>query len=263
MSKLIKNITLANTRRSLDSDMMQQDNRNTKINDISINDIDKNKTRVDLSNTDLEPSPSQNQNQNIEKPELARIFKDELETLKTEARDQGLLDAKKMIAAEIEEQVRQHKAQLDQDHQREQVVLTRDSQVLETLIKEISTLRKQKNIELEASMIRLSLACLYKLTGETKCYQHIIEHTINTSIADENTQAQVKIRLAREDLGIVAQLSKETKEQCQFIEDRQLQPGSCFIESGFSTLDMSVLAQVDQIRDALVETLQKRFTDND
>ncbi len=115
----------------------------------------------------------------------------------------------------------------------------------------------------EASIVKIVMECVYKLTRERDTYKGIVERTVSQVIYENQSDEKLKIRCSELDKNIAELVGTQDSSLCQIIVDPNLNAGDFFVESGYSTNDMSVMTQLDQLREALVSTLRRRENDRE
>ena len=231
-------------------------------------DLDTEKTRQNV-NTDLsdtintvasfseeitEPSV-QDQPAGPSQEELKEIFSEELEQLKEEVRVETIDKLQQEADDYIEESLKKEKAELKADFEK-------DIEKLQSAVASIESIKQQYEDELqsvitqiESHAVKISLECLYKLAGDKDIYQAIIEKTIQDVFEQNAINTQVKIKISEQDAEVINTISETDLKSCRIVKDKLASPGTCIIESGLSRTDLCVLTQVDQIRDAVLNTL--------
>lgn len=190
--------------------------------------------------------------------DLHDVFKVELAELKAQVKQEALNEAQADIEARVKAEVESKQSQLEAEFAKAKESLDGISALLNTTVEELRDAKTTAVIELEAQIVHLSLECVYKLTGERTFFKSVVERSVKESIAAAEANTTIKIRYSEQDVDIAEGIKGSLPDHCTMVLDNGLASGACLVEAGYSTTDMGVFTQLDQLRDALIETYQDR-----
>lgn len=201
---------------------------------------------------DLVPMPGDNSQKVVDKNILLSQFGDEITALKKQAFDQAYADAKEQIQQELAQQYEQLaeelKEKFDKKNREADVLINR----LSSLIQAAVDRRKNLVASQEAMAVYLALQVVYKLLESKEVYQAAIVKLIKDQLAEFVVKDAIRVRISPKDTEIEHLLPSEVSAHLKLITDPALPPGACEIEDGFSLIDVGVVTQLDQVREALV-----------
>lgn len=192
------------------------------------------------------------------KRELASVFAEEIAQIKKEARDEAKLEEKCRLEAQLQKAIQAEKTTLREDYTAKVGSVERTSELLSKAIESVDQDRKDMLADMESFAVTLTIECLYKLCGESAIYQSVVKTVIADVVKRLDDTKKTTIKVSEQELKLFQNLPENVSELVNFVSEPELKPGDCFIQSGFSTMDMSLSTQLDQIKNTLVKTLMEK-----
>ncbi len=103
----------------------------------------------------------------------------------------------------------------------------------------------------EERLLALTLTCIHKLTGNKDIYRGIVEESVKRCLKQEIHTDKIYIRLPGASSEYLGFLAESLKESCVVTFEPGLEPGRCFVSSAYTTEDLSVQTQLEQLKEQL------------
>ncbi|VUD61746.1 hypothetical protein TDB9533_02883 [Thalassocella blandensis] len=192
--------------------------------------------------------------------ELHRLREDEdlkaqqLAELKEETKQQAIDEAQSYLQQEIEKAKSEAESSIQACQADVESVIARLNAAIDS-VKECELSLIENN---QSSIIKLVAECVYKLTLDREVFKGIVERTVSQVILENQGKDALKIHCSEQDQTLLQSLTGLDTEKCYITVDHLLKPGDFFVESGYTTTDLSIVSQLDQVREALLSTLQEQ-----
>ncbi len=189
------------------------------------------------------------------KREIESLFAQELAQIKQQAREGAALEEKMRLEAQLKKDVAVEKERLQQSYEEKMSKADKALSLLTETASSIDADRKKMLAEVEDFAMTLTLECLYKLCGEKSVHQSAVKKVVDDALKRLDEDKKATVRVSEKEFLLFEALPEGAKEFITISPDPELKAGDCIIESGFSTMDMSLTIQLDQIKNTLVKTL--------
>lgn len=132
---------------------------------------------------------------------------------------------------------------------------------MESLLRELGTLKRRLFLESEGELLKLSLEIArHILRSEVKTDPAVITRALRAAVEHLADRSRIRILVHPDDMAELHKTLTETAESCrmeqwELVEDRSIERGGCFLESGFGRVN----ATIDEQLQAVAEELQQEF----
>jgi flagellar biosynthesis/type III secretory pathway protein FliH len=183
------------------------------------------------------------------KAPMQEVLEKELAQLKQKAMDDGYNDGKKAAQDELKklsQQLQQKQNAIESSFKELNKTYERD------LLTAITELKKHQDAlegVFETRLLTLALTCIYKLAGNKDIYKCIVEESVKRCLKQGTYTDKIYLRLPESSSEHLSFLTESLKENCVVVFESGLESGRCFVSSAYSTEDLSVQTQLEQLKE--------------
>ncbi len=265
MNSLLKNVMLGKDSKPLNSNTPQETDVPQAAEDIECERLNGHSRIKEPNGSGAYAPKIENQQPAVSRSELKQMFAEEIAEIYAEAKREGLEQAGREANLLIEEEKNKALIKLNEDYEKKLKTLEDETKSLQTTSESLHSLMNSllaESVEnkqmLESHVLVLTLECLYKLLGRTDLYEAAIKDVLRASMQNIEDILPTKIRLSQHDHNLFV-ADAEWKDLVKHMHvDNELLPGQCKIESGASVTDISIIEQLDKLRQILINTFSAR-----